>query len=313
MLTNRLLRSFQPCLKKQVQRIGNKNFRAAVCSMKGLRPAMEDAHAMYLSPDGWAYFGVFDGHGGTLCSKFCAEEILEAVIAAKPPIADPDLQQLILDVDARWLSKQMRSGSTAVMTLLTPAATATLQAQVANVGDSRMLIIPQDELHGTGAFHEMTVDHSPEHERTRIKKAGGFIDAGYVNGRLAMGRAMGNLDLKKGAGPLDHVVIAQADITSREIKVGDYCALFCDGLVEVAKNEHIAAFLKECLEHDASDLGQIVEDLCDVVFCSGSRDNMTAMLVQAVENGEEHQSTEIREYSPEDVREVLTRWGAKVQ
>jgi len=47
----------------------NQGFSVAVSELNGWRSSMEDAHLIYLKDD-WAFFGVFDGHGGHVCSAF---------------------------------------------------------------------------------------------------------------------------------------------------------------------------------------------------------------------------------------------------
>lgn len=46
---------------------------------------------------------------------------------------------------------------------------------------------------------ELTIDHKPdnEKEKERIKKAGGTISMGRVNGNLNLSRALGDLEFKE--------------------------------------------------------------------------------------------------------------------
>ena len=47
----------------------------AISAMQGWRYEMEDAHCAKLNPYGlrdWAFFAVFDGHGGNFCSNKCS-------------------------------------------------------------------------------------------------------------------------------------------------------------------------------------------------------------------------------------------------
>ena len=44
--------------------------RYSVAEMKGWRSEMEDAYCANMNkPDGWSFFGIFDGHGGDFSSK----------------------------------------------------------------------------------------------------------------------------------------------------------------------------------------------------------------------------------------------------
>ena len=64
---------------------------------------------------------------------------------------------------------------------------------VANAGDSRSVISEN------GKVFELSQDHKPElkNESARIKKAGGFISDGRVNGNLNLSRALGDLEYKR--------------------------------------------------------------------------------------------------------------------
>ena len=59
---------------------------------------------------------------------------------------------------------------------------------VANAGDSRCVVSR------SGIAHDLTRDQKPssKDEEERIKKAGGFIEDGYVNGLLGVSRYFGD-------------------------------------------------------------------------------------------------------------------------
>jgi serine/threonine protein phosphatase PrpC len=49
-----------------------KGLRYSTSEMQGWRNEMEDAHCEITKTskiDGWSFFAIFDGHGGSLCSK----------------------------------------------------------------------------------------------------------------------------------------------------------------------------------------------------------------------------------------------------
>jgi len=60
---------------------------------------------------------------------------------------------------------------------------------VANAGDSRSVISEN------GKFTALSEDHKPtlNNETARIKKAGGYVADGRVNGNLSLSRAIGDL------------------------------------------------------------------------------------------------------------------------
>lgn len=56
------------------------NLDAAACSMQGWRRSMEDAHFMAYNKEKNIYlFGVFDGHGGSGVSRYCARRVPEVL------------------------------------------------------------------------------------------------------------------------------------------------------------------------------------------------------------------------------------------
>ncbi len=75
------------------------------------------------------------------------------------------------------------SGSTATTVLITPT-----HIIFGNCGDSRGLLSREDKVFFA------TLDHKPSNpeESTRIRGAGGFVEAGRVCGNLAVSRALGD-------------------------------------------------------------------------------------------------------------------------
>ena len=63
----------------------------------------------------------------------------------------------------------------------------------ANAGDSRAVLCR------SGRSHALSKDHKPENkeEIERIKKAGGFVTGGRINGNLNLSRCIGDLEFKR--------------------------------------------------------------------------------------------------------------------
>lgn len=69
-------------------------------------------------------------------------------------------------------------------------------------------------------------------EKARISAAGGFVDFGRVNGNLALSRALGDFEFKRGAdlSPEQQIVTAYPDVTTHEITDDDeFLVIACDG------------------------------------------------------------------------------------
>ena len=57
--------------------------RYALCSMQGWRVEMEDAHTALLTINelpGWSFFGVYDGHAGSLVAEQTSKNLLSAIL-----------------------------------------------------------------------------------------------------------------------------------------------------------------------------------------------------------------------------------------
>lgn len=114
-------------------------------------------------------------------------------------------------------------GCTANVVLITPKAFI-----CANAGDSRSVLCRD------GKAVALSEDHKPESpiEEARIKKAGGVITMGRVNGGLNLTRSMGDFDYKRKPLPYDEQMITcKPDIGTFERQKGDeFILLGCDGI-----------------------------------------------------------------------------------
>ncbi|GBG26794.1 Protein phosphatase 1B [Hondaea fermentalgiana] len=219
-----------------------------LASVQGPRPSHEDAHLVVesgaLGMDAVSAFGVFDGFGGseisTMLSKTVLEEVQEAMKEYKVNTEDPSgrhnaelialsMRDGFLKLDEKMVDLEAESGSTLVMMLMTPT-----HLVIANVGDSRFMLSSKN---GTSMF--TTKDHKPtdEKEFARIvNTAGGFVEYGRVNGRLAVARAFGASYFKKdpSRGPLEQAVTPEPDLFIFERSdLHDFAILGSDGLWDV--------------------------------------------------------------------------------
>ena len=83
------------------------------------------------------------------------------------------------------------TGCTACSALITPT-----EIYVANAGDSRAVLAKKsgDKLVAV----ELSTDHKPDlpEEKSRIEKAGGFVEENRVKGILNLSRSIGDLEYK---------------------------------------------------------------------------------------------------------------------
>lgn len=263
--------------------------RAYSCSMQGWRITMEDAHVMCPKLDGneeTAFYGVFDGHGGTYSSEYCRNHLLPILLSQpeyKGKDTTPDDYKVImrngfLAMDAEMRKKQSdndndRSGSTAITAFVTPN-----HIIVANCGDSRC-VLARD-----GQAIPLSTDHKPYNaaERDRINNAGGSVMAGRVNGDLAVSRALGDFPFKGNADlPAEKQMVSpEPDILVIDRNEKDNYLIFaCDGIWDaITEPQECVNIVSDLLESSVS-VEVALADLFELCLQRNSKDNMTMVLV----------------------------------
>jgi len=138
-----------------------------------------------------AFFGVFDGHGGTDCAHYLRDTLMDAVAQSSqfPHDVSAALEEAFHRTDrsfgAKFAAGELdASGATAVCVTFWGDE----RYFIANTGDCRAVLSRR------GRSIELTTDHKPDapKERERIKACGGFIEDGYINGMLGCSRAFGD-------------------------------------------------------------------------------------------------------------------------
>lgn len=267
----------KPVMTKLMERHGNEIFRVGSCCVNGYRESMEDAHIAVLHSD-WGFFGVFDGHVNDQCSAYLEEAWGKFLKENPGPMTDEKMKETALRIDKEWLDEGREGGSTGTFFMATKKGN-TVHLQVGNVGDSRVLVCKN------GAPKAMTEDHKPNNaaERLRIIDCGGRVENNRVDGSLAVSRAFGDRDYKRGSGDqLQQKVIALADVTHEDLAFngGDFAVLCCDGVFEGQfSNEQVIEFIQEELK-TSKDLAVISGKVCEEAIIRGSRDNISCVIVQ---------------------------------
>ncbi|XWS15204.1 hypothetical protein CRYUN_Cryun35bG0074700 [Craigia yunnanensis] len=238
---------------------------------KGKRPSMEDFYETRISEvDGQmvAFFGVFDGHGGSRTAEYLKKNLFKNLSAY--PNFNKDTETAVVEAfkqtDDDYLNEekvqQKDAGST--------ASTAVLLGDrllVANVGDSRVVACR------AGSAVPLSTDHKPDRsdERQRIEEAGGFIiwaGTWRVGGVLAVSRAFGNKLLKPYA-------VAEPEIQEEEIDGVDFIIIASDGLWNVLSNKDAVALVQDITDAEAAARKLIKES-----YARGSSDNITCVVVR---------------------------------
>ncbi|SBS85836.1 protein phosphatase PPM2, putative [Plasmodium malariae] len=118
---------------------------------------------------------------------------------------------------------------------------------VANAGDSRAIVCFNGNSLG------MSTDHKPhlQEEETRIKKAGGYISNGRVDGNLNLTRAIGDLHYKRDPflPQKDQKISAFPEVTCVTLTPDDeFLFLACDGIWDCKDGQDVVGFVKTRLE-----------------------------------------------------------------
>jgi protein phosphatase 2C family protein 2/3 len=117
-----------------------------------------------------------------------------------------------------------------------------------------------------GKVHALSDDHKPFNldEAKRIRRAGGFVAYGRINGSLAVSRAFGDFDYKKRTdlNAYQQLVIAAPDITVVQCNPEiDFLVMATDGVWDVMSNQQVVTFIQEKMK----DLVP-VQDICTLLI-----------------------------------------------
>jgi len=235
--------------------------RYVAIGMQGWRRTMEDSHIAHTDlENGVSLFGVFDGHGGqevalwvkdnfkkeliklqsykSKCYKEALEEcFLKLDELMETPAGQRRLMELQSQSDGGFGDGKSFAGCTATVILITRT-----EIICANSGDSRTV------LSRAGRAREMSEDHKPENpgELSRIKRSGGFVEEGRVNGMLALSRALGDFEYKGNSQlpPREQAVSAYPDVRIEPIDAQtQFVILACDGIWDVKTSQESVDFL----------------------------------------------------------------------
>jgi protein phosphatase 2C family protein 2/3 len=149
---------------------------------------------------------------------------------------------------------------------------------VANAGDCRAVLSRR------GTAIEMSKDHRTccSNERKRVESLGGYVDDGYLNGQLAVTRALGDWHLEgmkelgqPGSGPLS----AEPELKMITLtKDDEFLIIGSDGIWDYFSNQNAVDFARRKLQ-EHNDLRLCCRQIVEEAMRLGSRDNLTAVMV----------------------------------
>lgn len=260
-------------------------FRSGSCSEIGPKQYMEDEYIcvddlfQHLGttngfPSPGAFYGVFDGHGGTDAASFTRKNILQFITEDShfPDGVKRALKNAFVKADhalADAKNLDQSSGTTALIALVLGRTMI-----IANAGDSRAVLGKR------GRAIELSKDHKPNctSERLRIEQLGGVIYDGYLNGQLSVARALGDWHMKGAKGSecplssepeLEEVVLTEED---------EFLVIGCDGLWDVMSSQYAVTIVrKELMVHN--DPERCSRELVREALKRNSCDNLTVVVI----------------------------------
>ncbi|GMH16322.1 hypothetical protein Nepgr_018163 [Nepenthes gracilis] len=263
-------------------------FRSGSCSEIGPRSCMEDEYVCiddlmgHLGasiatdlPSPGAFYGVFDGHGGTDAAVFVRENILKIIVEDShfPVCVKNAIQSAFIRADHAFAnadSVDSSSGTTALIVLMFGRT-----MLVANVGDCRAVLGKR------GRAVELSRDHKPNcrSERLRIEKLGSVVYDGYLNGQLSVSRALGDWHMKGSKGASLCSLSAEPEIQEIALSEEDeFLILGCDGLWDVISSQHAVTISRRelMLHNDPERCSRVlVREALKLNAC----DNLTVIVV----------------------------------
>jgi serine/threonine protein phosphatase PrpC len=257
-------------------------------SLQGKRDANEDQHVHILNINGdnddqnnINFFGVFDGHGGKLVSKYLKENMPQFFVTKFKKnlyLKDETASKYFIKV-YELLQDKLRNehpravvhcGSTACVGIQYKDKDDQNKIWILNVGDSRVIKCNKDNI-----AEQLSLDHKPNspEEKNRIEELGGSIEFDGVDwriGGLSLSRAFGDLDCKP-------YVTHLPQIYKYNIKSDDKFLIFaCDGLWDVLSNQDVVDFI--CELNSKKFKGNYSKELTEYAINKGSLDNVSAIV-----------------------------------
>jgi len=252
------------------------------------REYMEDGYAvadpLLEDKDMWSYFAVFDGHGGRDEVDYCQVHFHNVIAEELLQREDSDHEATRIALGTAFTKIDMslkktgafKSGCTATVVLAHRSNDGRITLFVANVGDSRALLL------GDGRARRASTDHrAREHaEAERVRLNGGFVVNGRVGGALCLSRALGDHDLKPG-------VSCEPDISIHDVDGARILIIASDGLWDYVAEDEVQEIVENSVGRAAGgspsgDVSVFRTTACLLVDRAkerGSRDNLLVLVL----------------------------------
>ncbi|CAN6825751.1 unnamed protein product [Brassica oleracea var. botrytis] len=260
-------------------------YRSGSCAEQGAKQFMEDEHiciddlvdhlgASLDSSSLSAFYGVFDGHGGTDAALFVRKNILRFIIEDTyfPLCVKKAIKNAFLKADYQFAddsSLDISSGTTALAALIFGR-----RLIIANAGDCRAV------LGRRGRAIELSKDHKPNciTEKTRIENLGGVVYDGYLNGQLSVARAIGDWHMKGPRGSACPLT-PEPELQETDLSEDDeFLIMGCDGLWDVMSSQCAVTIARKALMIH-NDPERCSRELVREALKRNTCDNLTVVVV----------------------------------
>ncbi|XP_047082829.1 probable protein phosphatase 2C 27 [Lolium rigidum] len=226
-----------------------------------------------------SFYGVFDGHGGKDAAQYVRDNLPRVIVedAAFPLELEKVVRRSFVQTDSQFAEKcsihdGLSSGTTALTAMIFGRS-----LLVANAGDCRAVLSRR------GIAVEMSNDHRTcsLHERKRVESLGGYVDDGYLNGQLAVTRALGDwhLDGLKETGEPGGPLSAEPELKMITLtKDDEFLIIGSDGIWDYFSNQNSVDFARQRLQ-EHNDLRRCCRQIVEEAIRRGATDNLTAVMV----------------------------------
>eukprot|EP00656_Telonema_subtile_P047736 TRINITY_DN5515_c0_g1_i1.p1 TRINITY_DN5515_c0_g1~~TRINITY_DN5515_c0_g1_i1.p1 ORF type:complete len:336 (-),score=44.84 TRINITY_DN5515_c0_g1_i1:183-1190(-) len=279
---------------------GRYEVSCGVIELPGARNSMEDRTSSSVEDD-HAFFGVFDGHGGSSAAEYCQDNLhnnLKSEMQVQwnretPLLRTNDaecvqkishcIREAFVNCDRQFLSSQRpQGGTTAVVAVLINGVVV-----VGNVGDSRAVLCR------AGRAIPLSQDHTVKRadEVQRVLAVGGRVvaDEVVVNGEeFCLTRAIGDSMVKVPAGwdfrdpSAPQVVTSEPEVSITELVADDhFIVLASDGIWDRMSNDAVVQYVQNSLrttsQHDPTLAAQDLAQHC--IFNLKTSDNVSVVII----------------------------------
>ncbi|KAK9057558.1 hypothetical protein SSX86_022394 [Deinandra increscens subsp. villosa] len=249
----------------------------SVYCKRGRREAMEDrfmAKVDFSGQNKQAFFGVFDGHGGSEAAEFASQNLHKNIEKEVEKMGEMEIVEAIkqgyLTTDSEFLKKEQRGGTCCVTAMI-----ASGNLVVSNAGDCRAVLSRQ------GAAEALTSDHRPSrlHEKQRIESLGG-----YVNCSRGVSRVLGSLAVTRGIGDRSLKQWITAEPETKILKLMpefEFLIMASDGLWDKVSNQEAVDLARPlCASGDKLEALSACKKLVELSVSRGSLDDTSVMIIQ---------------------------------